>query len=511
MSFSLPIIKLLGQREDRSFYSVAGKVCINRASAHQLMANYDPAYADIGAFNDFVSALEPLSLEQVKLHFKKPKKAPISMQALYLDCRDKLPVIFNTCEDGTRSNYLIKDNRELTLVHDKTEDSLLSSFQSVPSLYARIRDYYDNALILEEHRAILPFETWLMHMLVQLKYDIAKRVELDDIRNLSWSATDYAFKKFDPIVLQSGPTPAWDEFLQRLDYPDVFMSWVWSCFDPDCYIRQVMWLRGAGNDGKSAVMRSLCSIYGQKYSAALKANAESQNWFFSDVYGKGLVMYGDVQNVHLINNVQIKSLTGGDFVQIEGKNVSSFSGRVHSNLIVGSNPMPRINPDDESQRSRLIKLEVMRPGEGTKDVQFEQRLIAEGPAFLARCKSVSTAYITEGGTRISLPPDLDAKILRDCVDEQSHLLDSFIEDRLEFGEAYFCRNSDFLRELSDYLIAASQDSSKAKFMLESFQRKADRGEFTRGRYRLGPNTAKELAYVGFRVKGRTECILTLTS
>lgn len=126
------------------------------------------------------------------------------------------------------------------------------------------------------------------------------------------------FKRFD-WQPSEGQFPAWEEFLQRLTDRDAFMAFVWSCFDPTNKSRQYLLLRGEGQDGKSAVLGVMHTVFGQAACSVNAAAVKEARFFFSSVYGKRLVLYPDCKNARFGMTEIVRTLTAGDPVPIEFK------------------------------------------------------------------------------------------------------------------------------------------------------------------------------------------------
>jgi len=269
-----------------------------------------------------------------------------------------------------------------------------------------------------------------------------------------------AYKQMNSSLLKPGPTPSWDEFKTRLDYPQVFMAWVWGIFEPTNNVRQVMWLKGAGNDGKSSVQKALEAVVGRDQCYSMKEGDQGQQWFGKNVFGKVLVNYADCKYQDLIDTNGIKQLTGGDTTSIEGKGENSFAGKIYSKVLVTSNFTPKINPELQAHLSRLIKLEVQAQADAVKDAGFEQRLQKEIYAFLTKCKECFDALISPGGDRLILPVDLLEKIKTECASDTYMNVQDFVEEYVQFDASGLCVPADLRRTSKKYFSLNKQISSE---------------------------------------------------
>lgn len=494
MSKFLPRIVYL---DDGRYYD--RKVCrvVGRERAIEAIRAEDPKKFDsISTLEAYLEVLEesPVSLAEMR----PPKKGDIDFKQLYLEAKPIMPFWHRSTIDGDGSAYSINSSNEATLLRTAEEGSFFNSLKAQKEVFEALYLHYQTDPNCQKIAKTVDFRQYAMKLLYYLEQDLERALDAEPVR-LSWDKSQVAFKQFDPALLVEAECPTWDEFLARLDYPEIFMAWVWSLFQPDLKIRQIMWLHGGGNDGKTSVIGALREIFGAQYTASLSAGAEGKDWFFSDVYGKGFVTYADCQNQYLVSHIKIKNLTGGDPVQVEGKGIRAFSGRVRAHILVGSNHLPQINPVDESQVSRLIKLEVAPPAASkSKDSQFEARLLAEGFAFLNKCRAVGAKYINSNGIQIDLPKELQDAILVDCVSDDHTMLEEFIDDRLQFGPGKVCKVAQLGVALGMFLGEYNISSTKLKHYMASLDSVTAKRGCKKERITYKGN--KIFAYTGFELK-----------
>jgi hypothetical protein len=445
------------------------------------------------------AALVPITMAQVS-ELKRKTSGELDWQQVYEEMQSMFPFYSHLNANGERQIYFANALNELTPVSYKDDDSLINSIMYNKEIWTNISKFYTNTELLAGHRSKVDLRTFLIriikcHLLLDREHCI-----FEQPKRFSWKPEELAFKKFDPSVLKDGPTPTWDEFLNRLDYPEVFKAWVWSVFDPDNNIRQVMWLTGSGNDGKSAIQKALLEIFGRDNSAACQKGDEFAKWFGKKVYGKGFVTYADCDNIHLLNSQAIKQLTGGDITSIEAKGVDSFSAEIYAKLLISSNMPPRINPELEAHTSRLIRLKVAPIAAGQpKDEQFKTRLIAEGYAFLCKCREAYDKYINNGQDALILPEELTKGIIDECANETYYLLLEFVDKYIEFGENYYCKPSALSPKLKEFLTLENYIAAdKARYFMSDFDAKLGLKGVKLSRVEVGRN--KFTAYVGFRFK-----------
>jgi hypothetical protein len=192
------------------------------------------------------------------------------------------------------------------------------------------------------------------------------------------------FKRFDWLP-KEGPFSAWEEFLKRLSDRDAFMAFLWSCFEPTNKSRQYLLLRGEGQDGKSAVLGVMHTVFGQAAASVGAAAVKEARFFNSSVYGKRIVLYPDCKNARFGMMEIVRTLTAGDPVLIEFKGETPFTARLRAKLFIASNYNPEVTSMVADQ-SRLIWVEVAE-SQNKDDPAWPNKLEAELPHFLWACKA----------------------------------------------------------------------------------------------------------------------------
>lgn len=417
------------------------------------MRSQDQKYHDEKILAQYISDLMavPITSDQLA-ESKRQQKKGTDWAAIWEDFRPLVPLYKRTNLNGQSQIFFVDERNEVAKIDYTDVDALVDALMHRKSTFQGIREYFQQTDSLADIRAKMSLKAFLVKMLTEYLM-LDERHLLDwEPAQISWEPDVYAYKKMDIAKLKSGTTPTWDEFTSRLDYPAVFMAWVWSIFEPTNNLRQVLWLKGAGNDGKSSVQKAIESVIGRDYCYSMKPGDESQQWFQKNVFGKVLVNYADCRNVYLIDANSIKQLTGGDTTSIEGKGENSFTGKIYSKLLVTSNYCPRINPELQAHTSRLIKLEVSPQSDMRKDAGFEHRLRDEIYAFLHKCQAAFEALISTGNERLELPQELQEKIKVDCASETYLNVQDFVQEHVEFSTEDLANPADLKRTAKDYFL-----------------------------------------------------------
>lgn len=445
-------------------FQEGGQAVTQQTALERVMAKYPERFKKE---SEALAYLEQVMIEasttSIEMKQKKNEEAAINWQAMYERVSPIIPLAFSITGTADKLLYTVSDKNEVRKLNFKTKEDAINAIQGDTEAWRKLKGIYLSCSELEMHRHKLSFADWVKKITYDyLLLDENKQIAQNDIERLSWDNEGYAFKKFDPSQIAEGPTPTWDEFLERLDYPEIFMAWVWSIFEPSNNIRQVMWLVGDGIDGKSAAQNALAHVLGFEYVKAMQRGEINEKFFLSSVFGKVLVNYADSEDIYLITHPKLKQITGGDTASIEFKSKDSFSGDVYCKIFITSNKNPKINPESRAQISRLIRLDVAKAK--NNDSKFEQRLIAEIWQFLWKCKENYLKHVSEGHNSLILPPDLIEKMSNVCASESYSLMKDFIYNCMDLGPNYVCKLSDFKLALREFSAQQHLESSQLKFL-----------------------------------------------
>lgn len=424
------------------------------------LRNSNAKYADAMALEEAIADIMSVPIMSSDLEqLRKRGKQRQDLNAVWESMRELVKLKKQLNNAGQSQILYVSDNNEVAKVDYVDDQSLVDAIMKRTADFAALRNHYATHESLEEIRNKVGFSSFLRKMLAEFWHMDERVVVEHEPLQISWDCSEYAYKQMDPALLVPGPTPTWDEFTSRLDHPAVFMAWVWGVFEPTNNIRQVLWLKGAGNDGKSSIQKAIEGVIGKSYCYSMKPGDEQQQWFQRNVFGKVLVNYADCRNQFLIDSNSIKQLTGGDTTSIEGKGENSFTGKIYSKLLVTSNYLPRINPELQAHTSRLIKLEVAPQEDARKDSGFEHRLQAEIYAFLHKCRKYFAEIVSNGGDRLHLPPELVDRIKIECASETFLNIQDFVESHLQFGPEFLCNPADLRKVSKEYFLHEKRISS----------------------------------------------------
>lgn len=430
--------------DKKHFINIKKKTPVSEAFMMQILAKSDPKFQDSMAAAKCIAAMKEVGTTQSALSNKA------STEDLYEEVRHLLPFYFMTATNSRRNVYFLNEQNEATLLLDAKPADLVSSLLSSKPIYQSILEVYKNSEILGRQTIKMELQTYLEKITQRVLLDQEKFLD-EEPKLLSWEPGDIAFKKFDPEQLQEGSYDTWKQFLDRLDFPQVFMAWVWSVFDPENEGRQLLWIKGNGNDGKSRVISALMDIYGKEYTAALVQGDVGSNFFFSKIYGKRFTVYDDCKQTNLITYEKIHTILGKGEAAIEYKSQNVFTGNVYSKIIVGSNMYPEVSFFKNNEKTRLICLTVKTFKDGsTSDNRFKEKLVEEKYAFLHACKKCYEV-LCQDGSYITLPDELQEKIRRHCSSQKSLDITGFAEEKLVFDSKRYVESRELKKNLNEYL------------------------------------------------------------
>ena len=388
---------------------------------------------------------------------------------VYTAFKDQLPFRSRTTREGVLLLYLELENREVTLITSGS-DAFTNTLKSSANFCILIKTILESE-VAKSYKADMGFNDVCELLYEQLNQDVDKMLFAEPAI-ISWDENEFAFKKFNPSFLQPGPMPAWDSFLTRLDFPDVFCAFVWSIFEPEDSGRQACWIQGFGNEGKSTVIRAITEIFGKHCTAAISHRSYTERFFFSEVYGKRLAVYSDSKNPRLISESRIHSLLGGDYVNVEAKGDKGFIGKVYSKLLIGSNLSPETDPSKTSERTRVLYLEVKGLGDIKIDYLYENKLVAEAAFFLHYCKQ-KYAELCPSKVTIIEPAEMKLKFDSFCESKESSAVDNYLNDELEFSSKARVKPVELFAHFRNFL-AASYMAEKVGYSYTDLKNKLKR-------------------------------------
>lgn len=178
---------------------------------------------------------------------------------------------------------------------------------------------------------------------------------IEGLDKFSLSIIPYVYHKYSFKDLNK---PLQD-FLERTEYHEYLCAVLWSHFIGNL-LPYVIYLRGDGGDGKTSFINMLGKLT-KSYS-----NFDGGDRFnYFNMFGKSIIGLNENESSKLMQNRVVKSITGGNSVQIEGKGKNSYSGQVRGLIIIDSNyDLELLGREDEKRRLRYFRVSPLMSQDG---------------------------------------------------------------------------------------------------------------------------------------------------
>lgn len=487
--------------DDNEFYNKQTKRKVKETSVRKKIIEFYPELSKNGAMvddvvqmvRDFGHSKEDL-LQTSEKQFGKSEKRT----AIYNEAKDYLPLRWFASVAGDSRLFYINDNNEVTFAGEASQlnfENVIRGAKSEVLTALTALHKVSPYVVNDSGRITVEFEDYLKVIFNKFKYDIDKRLEKDP-PILTHDSDEIAYKRFNPAILKDGPTPYWDQFLTRLNFSDVFMAWVWSIFDPRNKGRQILWLHGKGNDGKSTAISAITEWLGEDNVMPIDENTSSQ-FFYSKVYGKRLAVFGDCKSPRYIAGSKIHSLVGGDYVPIERKGEQPFTAHVQIKLLIASNLFPEIDFSMPNEASRLLLLKLKQPKMDDGDPNFKEGLVSEKSAFLFKCKQ-SYDKLCPNHAKIHVPEELDTEMLEDASSKEYNFVTAYVEDHLDFTDKDAkIKSVDLLEDFERVARARYVDNSKFNRIRRDLLARLEQEGIYKTRIHFGTKNGKRDSTNGF--------------
>lgn len=220
-------------------------------------------------------------------------------------------------------------------------------------------------------------------------------------------------------------TPAWDSFINQL-FDDgsrqCFMAFVYSVFKAENRGRQLLYLYGPGNTGKSMICNTIANRLKKLNSnivASLPNQFNEDKHTLASLVGKRLITAPDTVDRALVRNKLIKNITGNDDVAVRKMFSIETQENIYSKIIATSNSRPWVIVDREEEISRILYIPIdstlsleakktwhtIYPG-----IDWGKKLETEIDDFIAKCKEHYNALLLPDGHNIKPYDGMNIKL-----------------------------------------------------------------------------------------------------
>jgi hypothetical protein len=184
----------------------------------------------------------------------------------------------------------------------------------------------------------------------------------------------------DPSV----PFPHIQGFLDRISDPEAFAALLYGIYSDRLKTRQIGWLQGVGEDGKSTFFSQYERLFGPAAGTADWTQMSNAPQFIAESFvNKRFVWIPDNSNQYLLMTDIMKSLasSGNDPITVNPKGRKMYQTRLQASTFVLSNEAPALS-GARHNTSRTLWFK-MTERTGSDDPHVGEKMWAEMPGFLA--------------------------------------------------------------------------------------------------------------------------------
>ncbi len=238
-------------------------------------------------------------------------------------------------------------------------------------------------------------------------------VQLDAVARIAWKdepVWTFARMPFNRALTASDPRdgikthcPVFHEFLSRFEsqkQADAYCAFIGSIIlDRDNKTHKGVILYGEGRNGKSTQLNFIRHIFGK---AVITKSSKKNDSFRTDGMEKArVVAFADVNNKDIFCDELVKSLIGGDNIEVNRKGQRQFQCRPLLKVIACTNVVPNIR-DNVAEKRRWIFCDIAGFA-GETDPQYQEKLNEEAEWILACCCDIYEQ--TKQGNEIPVDED----------------------------------------------------------------------------------------------------------
>lgn len=270
-------------------------------------------------------------------------------------------------------------------------------------------------------------------------------------------------------------TPYFDKWLNNVigdkDTIVAMKAWLGSLLDAKSKVRQCLYIRGPGLDGKSVFTRILGRYFGKKFFG--ENCIENENQFTTSSYEhKRLVAFTDLKDAKFIHSELFHTITGGDDLRVEKKGLQPVNVTNFCRVMVATNLDPDIDTSQPNQVSRVLYVRLKNRSEKEKqnaghfdekgnnigNPNFEVELESEIKDFMFQCYETYLKMCPNHG---EIPPSQKMKddLSIHCSNNDADLYDVIAQRKFEFREDLFITSTELREIFNDELSRAGKKLS----------------------------------------------------
>ena len=224
---------------------------------------------------------------------------------------------------------------------------------------------------------------WLAHQthIYKLPKVVGFKSDKDIVMSRLTFTPDRSIKERSELRLKA---PFFYQILERMANAEAFCARVGSIYDLKSDRKQIVWMYGPTDGGKSLIDWMVRELSGM--SATKLTNDELKGKFWrSKLLNKRVCLVGEA-TAKFIRSSSFKDVTGDSQQSIERKGVDSFDADINTLFFCSSNEPPRI-PNDTSLSERIIPvyLESIDPQRRLPEHEARACIVRELPAIAGYC------------------------------------------------------------------------------------------------------------------------------
>lgn len=239
---------------------------------------------------------------------------------------------------------------------------------------------------------------WVMWALEQVDRDRSMWVS-DHIPIISSDENEFAWGRIREFeVPEDEDVSAWDEFEKKFRFKRMvkwWRCWLAQLFDDEFATGRtfagtidagnlgICVIRSPGGEGSSTLLDVIRANLGNTLCCAARLNGDQ--FEHSTYYGKRLAIKDDGREKRILFRGQVHSMVVGATQSIEGKGKNAKTGFLNCGVLMSTNYPLVANVNAKDQMRRLIYI-VLNPATGEKTPNWKERLNAQFPAYLAKCR-----------------------------------------------------------------------------------------------------------------------------
>ncbi|MEL7609516.1 MAG: phage/plasmid primase, P4 family [Bacillota bacterium] len=185
------------------------------------------------------------------------------------------------------------------------------------------------------------------------------RLDLKTGELLPHTPKAYDFQQINALYDPKAHSEPLDHMLMRVfcgDYQlyKLFEEMLGYCLIKNCRMQKIFIFFGDGNNGKSTMLRMICSFIGKGNYSTLSLQDLETTFRPAELENKLVNLGDDIPYTDIKDSSRLKSISSGERITVERKNKDPFVLQNYATLIYTTNKMPRVNDKSYGFYRRLV-------------------------------------------------------------------------------------------------------------------------------------------------------------